>query len=90
MLQMRRDGTDLSRCEGRTSTITRPDRTVRTSILFVRSDDGSAINRVNNRLRDTRFLHGLSGEITASSGVGRNARNKHALKIQNRHVENFS
>ena len=44
---------------GRTEAgFTRPDRTVCTSVLFVRSGDGS----VNNRLRDTRLLHGSLGK----------------------------
>ena len=38
-----------------------------------------AIKSVNNKLRNTRFLHGLSGEITASSGFGRNERTSHVL-----------
>ena len=61
--------------------LTRPDRTVCTSILFVRSDDRSAIEGFNERLRDTRLLHGLSGEITASGGFDRNASTEHALNI---------
>ena len=49
--------------------LTRPDQTVCTSILFVRSDDRSVIKGLNKRLRDTRLLRGLSGKITARNGV---------------------
>ena len=92
VLQKRRDGTDLSRSDDvvppnqqkcsrhvRRRDSHGPTKLCARVSSSYESDRGSATKCVNNRLRDTRFLHGHPGKITASSGFGRDARTKHAL-----------